>query len=96
MIYPNRLYDNLFSGKLVNESHNWIDKQPHVTQSYPNASDSLFIKINVTLVNKQKHMLKISVQELYNDITLPIPQVGLYGAINMFSKLCIGYSSLRK
>ena len=60
LIYPKRHYDNIFTEKLVNELHDWIDKLPHVIQP-PNVSDSLFVKINVTLVKEQKQLLQISV-----------------------------------
>ena len=32
----------------------------------------MFIKINGTIVKKQKHLIQISVGELHNDMTLPI------------------------
>ena len=44
---------------------------PHVIHSL-NVKYSLFVKINGTLANKQKHLLQISVLELQNDIILPI------------------------
>ena len=46
---------------------------PRVIHSH-NVKDSLFVKINGTIVNKQKHILKISVQELHNGTILPIYQ----------------------
>ena len=58
MIFRKRHYDNMFSGKLVNKLHDWIEKHPHVILS-PNVSDQLFFKINSTLVIKQKHLLQI-------------------------------------
>ena len=58
---------------LVNELHDWIDKQTHLIK-LPKVSDSLFIKINVTLVKKQKNTIQISVRELHNDMIFPIYQ----------------------
>ena len=82
LIYPTRYYDNIFYEKLVNELHDWIDKHPHVIK-YPNVSDSLFVKINGTLVNKQKHIIQIFVQELHNNLILTIYQGGFFGAKNV-------------
>ena len=73
LTFPKRHYDNIFSEKLVNELNDWIQYQPHVIQSQ-NVLDSLFVKINGTLVKKQNHLLQIPVQYLYNDMILPIPQ----------------------
>ena len=61
-----------------------------------NLPDSLFVKINGTLVNKQKHLLKISLQDLHNDMILPIYQGGFFGAKTVDVKVCIGDTSLRK
>ena len=44
-------YGNIFSEKLVNELHDWIDKHPHLIQS-SNVSGSLWVKTNGTLVKK--------------------------------------------
>ena len=74
-IFAKRYYDNIFSEKLVNELHEWIDKFPNAAQS-SNVSYSLIFKINVTIVKKQKHILKISVQDMHNDMILPIYQGG--------------------
>ena len=71
LVYTKRHYDNYFTVKPVNELHEWIEKHPHVIQS-PNISDSLFSKINGTLVNKQNHLLQVSVRYLHNDMILPI------------------------
>ena len=57
--------------KLVNELHAWIENHPHVIH-YPNVKDSLFFKINDTLVKKQNLLLIKSLQELQNDMILPI------------------------
>ena len=57
-IFPKISYDNIFSEKLVYELHAWIENHPYAIHS-PNVSDSLFTKINGTLVNKQKHILQI-------------------------------------
>ena len=70
-LFSERHYDNIFSEKLVNELHDWIENQPHVIQ-YPNVPDSLFVKINGNLLKKQKYLLQISVLELHNDMILPI------------------------
>ena len=43
LIFPKRHYDNIFYEKLVNESHDWIEKHPHVIQT-PNVSDSFSSK----------------------------------------------------
>ena len=50
-ILPNKHYENIFSEKLVYELHSWIENHPHIIH-YPNVKDSLFVKINDTLVNK--------------------------------------------
>ena len=71
LVYPNIYYEILFYEKIVNALHDWIEKHPYVIQS-KKISDSLFVKINGTLVKKQKHMLQISVRELHNDLILPI------------------------
>ena len=60
-IFPKKHYENIFSKKLINELHAWTENHPHVTHS-TNVKDSLFVKINGTLLNKQKHLLQISVQ----------------------------------
>ena len=62
--------------KLANELHDWIGEKTRVIQP-PNVSDSLFVKLSGTILKKQKHLLQISVQELHNDIILPIYQGGL-------------------
>ena len=46
----------------------------------PNIKDYLFVKINVTIVNKQNHLLQISVQDLHNDMILPLHQGVFLGA----------------
>ena len=61
-----------------------------------NASDSLFIKINITLVNKHYHLLQISVWDLQNDMILPFPPGACFGARTVNDKVCIRYTSLRK
>ena len=81
LIYPNRYYNNLFSGKIVNKFYDWMEKNSHVIQSQ-NVSESLFVKINCDVVNEQKHLLQISVQELHNYLTLPIYQGCFFGARN--------------
>ena len=49
-IGPKRHYYN-FCETILNESHEWIDKQPNVIKS-PNVSDSIIFKLNRTLVKK--------------------------------------------
>ena len=56
----------------------------------------MFVKINGTLVQKQKHILQISVQEIHNDIILPTSEGGFLRAKTVYGKICIGYKSLRK
>ena len=46
-IFPNRHYDNIFSGKLANKLNALIENHPHVIH-LPNVSESLFIKIDGT------------------------------------------------
>ena len=66
-----KYYEDINFLKIVNDLHSCIENQPHVIH-LPNLKDSLFVKINGTLVNKQKHLLQIPVQELHSDIILPI------------------------
>ena len=93
-VFPKINYDNIFSRKLVNELHYWIEKNPHVIQP-PNLSDSLFFKTNGTLVKKQKHLLQILVRELQNDMILTISQGDCFGARAVDRKVCIGGTYLR-
>ena len=48
----------------------WIKNHPHLIH-YINIKDSLFVKIDGTLVKKQMHILQILVQDLQNDVILP-------------------------
>ena len=73
LIGPKRHYYIFSSGNIVNEFNNWIEKHPRVIQ-YLNVSDSRFVKLNGTMVNKHKHLIKISVRDLQNDIILPVSQ----------------------
>ena len=52
----------------------------------PIVKDSVFVKINVTLVKRQKNLLQISVRELYNDMILPSSQEGFSGASTVGKK----------
>ena len=52
-IFPKIHYENILSGKIVNKLHAWIENHPHVV-NYHNVSDSLFVKINGTIVNKKE------------------------------------------
>ena len=94
-IFQKRHYNNTFSGKLVNELHAWIENHPRVIHS-PNVKDSLSVKINVTLVEKQKHILQISVRELQNDMISPIFDEDLFCARTVKGKLFIVDTSLSK
>ena len=72
----------MFSEKIINELHAWIKNHPRVIHS-PNVKDSVFVKINGTLVKKQKHLLRISVQELHDEMILPNSEGGFSGAITV-------------
>ena len=61
-IFPKEHYENIFSEKLINELHAWIENQPHVIHS-PNVNDSLFVKINGTLVKKKTSTSNISTRD---------------------------------
>ena len=52
--------------------------------------------MNSTLVNKQKHLLIISVRELNNEMISQRYEGGFSGAIKIDGNICIGYTSLRK
>ena len=54
------------------------------------------VKINGTMVKKQKHLLQISVRELHNDMILPSSEGGLSGAITVHGNIFIGDTSFRK
>ena len=84
-----------FSEKLINELHNLMQKHLHAIRS-PNVSDSIFVKINGNLVNKQKDLFKILVQDLHNYLILPMFQGYFFGARNDDGKVCIGDTSLSK
>ena len=88
-------YNNIFSEKLVYELQAWIENHP-CSIHYTTASDSLLVKINGTLVNKQKHLPQISVRELQNDMILAIYQGGFFGARTVDGKLCTVDTSFRK
>ena len=55
----------------------------------------IFVKINDTIVKKQRHIPQIPVQELYNDMILSISEVFL-GARTVDGKVCIGDTSPSK
>ena len=88
-IFSKKHYENIFYEKIINELHAWIGNHPHVIHS-PNIKDSLSVKINGNLVNKQKHLPQISVQELHNDMTLLFLK-DLFGARTADERICIGY-----
>ena len=91
-ILPKKHYENIFSEKLINELHAWIENHPHVILS-TNAKDSFFVKINGTIVKEHNHILQISVRELHNDM---IFKGYFFGARTVDEKLFIGDTSLRK
>ena len=62
---------NIFSGEIFNYLHEWIENHPHVIHSL-DVKESLFVKIISTLLNKQKDILQISVQDLH--MIFPISQ----------------------
>ena len=72
-----------------------MEKHPHVIQP-PNIKESLFVKINSTLVHKRTHLLQISVRELHNDIILSISQGDCIGARTVDGKVYFGDTSLTK
>ena len=53
-----------------------MDKNPHVIKP-PKVSDSIFVKIKDTIINKQNQLLQIPVIDLHNGIILKINQGGL-------------------
>ena len=69
-IFPKKHYEDIYFEQLINELHAWIENHPHVIHS-PKVKYSVFIKINDTLVNKQKNLLQISVREIHNDMIFP-------------------------
>ena len=83
----------MFSGKVIHELHAWIKNHPHIIH-FPNAKDSYFVKINSTMVKKQKHLLQISVRELHNDMILPSSEGGLFGARTLDGNIFIAILSL--
>ena len=56
----------------------------------------MFVKINGTLVKKQKHLLQVSLRELHNDMILPSSRGGFSGARTIDGNICIGDMSPRK
>ena len=94
-IPPNKYYEHIFSEKLINELYAWIENQPHVIHP-PNVKDSVFVKINGTLVRKQNHIPQIPVRELHNDMILPSSEGGFSGARTVDGHIFIGDMSLRK
>ena len=88
-IFPKRHYDNILYEKLVYELHVWIENHPYVIQS-TNLSDSLFVNINGSPVNKYNHLLQISIQDLYNDIILTICQGEFFGARTVDGEYVLG------
>ena len=62
-ILPNKHDENIFSEKLVNELHYWIENHPHIIHS-PSVKDLFIVNMNGTCVNKQKDLPQISVRDL--------------------------------
>ena len=54
----------------------------------------MLVNINYNLVKKQKRLLQISVQELHNDMILPISDNGLFGARKVDGKYVFKISYL--
>ena len=88
-ILPNKRYESIFSGKLVNELHSCIENQPHVIHS-TNVKYSMFFKINGTLLKKQINILQVSVRELRNDMILPISEGSFFGVRTVYETFRIG------
>ena len=70
-ILPNQNYEYIFTEKLVNELHAWVENYPHVIHP-PNVKYSFLLKVNCTILKKQKHIPKMTVREINNDMILPI------------------------
>ena len=51
-IFSKIFYENIFSKKLINELHDCIENKHHVIHT-PYVKDSVFFKMNGTLVNKK-------------------------------------------
>ena len=94
LVCPKRYYHYYFSKKLVNELQYWMEKHPHVIK-YHNVADTKFVKVNGTLLKKEKHLIQISVCELYNDLILPVFQGKFHIARNYNGILCIEDISIR-
>ena len=56
-IFPKIHYENIFYEKDINNLHACIENKPHLIHS-PNAKDSVFVKINGTMINKQSIYIK--------------------------------------
>ena len=93
--FPKKHYQNIFSENFINELHAWIENHPHVINS-PNVKDSVFVKINGTLLKKQNNLLQISVRELHNDMIFPSSEGVFSGAIPVDGNIYIGDTSVRK
>ena len=94
-IFPKKHYENIFSEKLINELHAWVENFPDVIHP-TNLKDSVFVKNNGSLIKKQNHLLQISVRQLHNDMILPSSQGGFSDARTDYGNICIGYTSLMK
>ena len=62
----------------------------------PYVKQLFFVKINGNLVKKQKHLLQISVRELYNDMMLSSSEGGFSGARIITGNICIENTSHKK
>ena len=94
-IFPKTHYENISSGKIINELHSWIENHLRLIH-FPNVEDSFFVKTNGTLVKKHNHILQISVRYQHKDMVLPISEGVFFGARTSGGKVYIGDTSLRK
>ena len=85
----------IYFWKINNEINAWIDNHPQLIHP-SNVKDSVFVKINVTLVKKPKHLLQISVREIHTGMILPSSEGDFSGARTIDGNVCIGDASLRK
>ena len=76
--FPGKNQENIYSEKLINELHAWIEHHSHNT--FPQYKRLSVCQNNVILVKKQKHLLQISVRQLQNDMILPSSERGFSGA----------------
>ena len=94
-IFPKKQYENIFPEEILNELHAWVENYPHVIYS-PNVKDSVFVKIDGTLLKIQKHLPQILAQELHNYIVLPSSERYSSFARTVDRNIFIGDTSFRK